>query len=211
MARELVPAGRSLLARPQKWGILPTMWFWNDWETQRLLVPFALMTAPFLLLINVLQMWLRLSAWIPITAGLVVPYLTMGLVERYVRTQVRLHPRPEAIVDARPVVAHGVDAGRALMLTMAVVSGVLAALALLQVSPAAVGATAVFGVALVVITLRFYWSRARNLTPKSDGTAMLAELPELAVRPVDESVVTSEGAPLNRPRGGRRGSRLTPR
>ncbi|MDC0672434.1 hypothetical protein [Nannocystis radixulma] len=167
------------------------MWFWNDWEAQRLLMPFALMSVPFVLLIDVLQLWLRLSAWIPITAGLVIPYLTMGLVERYVRAQVRLRPHPEAIVDARPVVAQGVHAGRALMASMAVVSGVLTVLVLLQVSPAVLGATAVCGGALVFITLRYSRSRARSLAPQSE-VARRAELPELTVRAVDGPVVNGE-------------------
>lgn len=177
MVRELeVSDRRFLLARPQRLGFLPTMWFWNDWGTQRLLVPFALMSAPFLLLLNVLQLWLRLSAWIPITVGLVVPYLTMGLVERYVRAQVRL-PSRETVADVRPIIAQGVRAGRALMFSMAAVCGVLAVLVLLRVTLPALGAAAVGGLALVIITLRASRSRARSLASTADVAAGEAQLP----------------------------------
>lgn len=169
MARELeVPARRSLLARPQRLGFLPTMWFWNDWETQRLLMPFVLMSVPLFLLINGLQLWLRLGAWIPITMSLVVPYLTMGLVERYVRAQVRLRA-PEAMADVRPIVARRVHAGPALALSAAVVSAALTLLVLLQAGPVALGATAVCGLALVALTLRHGRSRAARRAEISSG------------------------------------------
>jgi hypothetical protein len=170
MARELeVPARRSLLAKPQRLGFLPTMWFWNDWETQRLLMPFVLMSVPLFLLIHVLQRWIGLSAWIPITTGLVVPYLMMGLVERYVRAQARLRP-PEAIDEVRPIVTvtrrvHG----PALALSTAVASGALTLSVLLQASPVALGVTAVCGLALVAVTLRYGRSRARSLAEVNAG------------------------------------------
>lgn len=158
MGRELkVAARRSLVARPQRLGILPTIAFWNDWEAQRLILPFVIMTAPVLLLINVLQMWLRLHAWISIAANLVIPFLTMGLVERYVRAQVRRRAALES-GDARSLVAKNVQAsrhaGRALMISMALFSGVLTVLLMLQANAAAFGAAVICGGALIATVLR---------------------------------------------------------
>ena len=93
-----LPANRSLLDRPQSCGFLPTWWFWNNWEAQRLLLPFVLFAVPVSLTINLLQVYLGLGAWVSIVAGLLISILTMGFVERYVRAQARM--RAEARMRA---------------------------------------------------------------------------------------------------------------
>lgn len=163
MARELdIPARPALLAPPQKLGFLPTLQFWNDWEAQRLLLPFVVMSAPILLLINVLQLWLRLGAWVPLVACVAIPYLTMGLVERYARAHARLRPHG-ATDDLRPLAARSVQAGRGLMLSMAGLSGFLMVLVLLQVGPAVLGAATLGGLALLAMMWRWNMYRARSL------------------------------------------------
>lgn len=97
-----VPARRSLLARPQKLGFLPTLWFWNDPENQRLLAPVVILVTPLWVLLNAIQMWLRLDAWVSIAGGLAICVLTQGLVERYIRRQLRLPVRSVARFPVAP-------------------------------------------------------------------------------------------------------------
>lgn len=86
MRRELPARRRSLRDRPQRLGFLPTMWFWNDHEAQRLLMPLVVVIAlPVAAAAQFLTVWLQLWwAW-PVLAGLVWPFLLMGLVERHIR------------------------------------------------------------------------------------------------------------------------------
>jgi hypothetical protein len=81
----------SLLRTPQRLGILPTWWFWNDDERQRLLLPLSLVTAlPLGPILFFMTINMGLSSWLPIAILLVVyPTLLMGLVERHIRRQLR--------------------------------------------------------------------------------------------------------------------------
>lgn len=91
MTRDLLARGSpaSLLRTPQRLGILPTWWFWNDPERQRLLLPLGLVTAvPLGPLLYFLTIKLGLSSWLPIAVCIFVyPTLLMGLVERHIRSQ----------------------------------------------------------------------------------------------------------------------------
>lgn len=99
-----IPARRSLLDRPQRLGLLPTIWFWNNWDAQRLLLPFVLLFAvPAFLVCDALRMWAGLDTWVSLVPSLLISCLTMGLVERRVRKRARLRCAPD-IADARPTV-----------------------------------------------------------------------------------------------------------
>lgn len=81
---------RSLTSRPQRLGFLPTYWFWNDWERQRLVLPLiALVAVPVTPLLFLLFVKLQLSVWALIAVNTVYPYVVMGLVERHVRNKLR--------------------------------------------------------------------------------------------------------------------------
>ena len=95
MTNEIAPRPQgSLVSRPQRLGILPTWWFWNDWERQRLLLPLTLITAiPLGPILVVGALKLQLSVWL--LYGLlfaVYPSLLMGLVERHIRRQLAVRP-----------------------------------------------------------------------------------------------------------------------
>ncbi|MFZ6186083.1 hypothetical protein [Nannocystis pusilla] len=81
---------------------MPTLWFWNDPENQRLLAPVVILVTPHWVLLNAIQMWLRLGAWVSIAGGLAICVLTQGLVERYIRSQLRLRVRSVAGFPVAP-------------------------------------------------------------------------------------------------------------
>lgn len=84
------PVRRSLLDRPQRLGFLPTWWFWNDYERQRLTMPLiATIAVPLTLLFLFLMAWLQLPVWLFLVFGTVWPHLVLGLVERRVRRELR--------------------------------------------------------------------------------------------------------------------------
>lgn len=83
---------------------MPTIWFWNNWDAQRLLLPFVLLFAvPAFLVCDALRMWAGLDTWVSLVPSLLISCLTMGLVERRVRKRARLRCAPD-IADARPTV-----------------------------------------------------------------------------------------------------------
>lgn len=156
-------ARRSLLDRPQRLGLLPTIWFWNNWDAQRLLLPFVLLFAvPAFLVCDALRMWAGLDTWVSIAPSLVISCLTMGLVERRVRKRARLRCM-QNIADGPPSVTHGAQVGRAVMISMAVVAGTLTVLLLLQVSFAVLGVAAVGGGVLIAAVLWRGTSGARRV------------------------------------------------
>lgn len=80
----------SLTSRPQRLGVLPTYWFWNDREHQKLVLPLiALVAVPVTPLLFLLVATLQLPVWALLAAAAVYPYLVMGLVERHVRRRLR--------------------------------------------------------------------------------------------------------------------------
>lgn len=100
MTSEIAPRTQnSLVSRPQRLGILPTWWFWNDWERQRLLLPLTLVTAiPLGPILVVGAIKLQLNVWLlqALLFG-VYPILLMGLVERHIRRQLAVRPKEEAV------------------------------------------------------------------------------------------------------------------
>jgi hypothetical protein len=75
---------RYLLDRPQRLGILPTWWFWNDRKNWRLVRwPFAIAVAALVFTLGVLSLPLPLE--LGILLGTYV--LALGSVEKYVRRQ----------------------------------------------------------------------------------------------------------------------------
>ncbi|MCY1008613.1 hypothetical protein OV079_24230 [Nannocystis pusilla] len=83
---------------------MPTIWFWNNWDAQRLLLPFVLLFAvPAFLVCDALRMWAGLDTWVSLVPSLLIFCLTMGLVERRVRKRARLRCAPD-IAEARPTV-----------------------------------------------------------------------------------------------------------
>jgi hypothetical protein len=87
----------SLLARPQRWGVLPTWWFWQEPENARLIaVPGALLliAATLGLILTGAPVWLVLL-------GSAMPYLLgLGLFERFIRRSARRRRDALALVDA---------------------------------------------------------------------------------------------------------------
>jgi hypothetical protein len=76
---------RSLRDTRQTLGVLPTWWFWNDWDRQRLLMPLTLLTAAALGLLAVAAAVAGISVWWAVICSFVGPYVLMGLVERRIR------------------------------------------------------------------------------------------------------------------------------
>lgn len=99
-----LPARRptSLLERPQRLGVLPTLPFWNDPAHQQLLRPLVVaIVAPLTPLLLYLQIVLGLPSWTNLAAIFVVPMLIMGLVERKIRRELqRRAVAPEPVADA---------------------------------------------------------------------------------------------------------------
>jgi hypothetical protein len=142
-----LPARRSLLARPQRLGFLPTLWFWNDAARQWLIAPIVLATAiPLTLLVQQLAVRFPALAAPLFVLVAIYPFALMGLVERHVRRQLRTRPlaEPPTRDDDRddrrgravPVVvaalcavllALAARAGTALLVALAVAGGSLAA------------------------------------------------------------------------------------
>jgi hypothetical protein len=77
-----LPAPRSLRDRPQPFGLLPTMWFWNDHARQRLVMPLMAVTGVPL---SVVLVYVHAQPWLLLAFLVLHPLLIMGLVERRVR------------------------------------------------------------------------------------------------------------------------------
>lgn len=115
VSREIAPRPQlSLVSKPQRLGLLPTWWFWNDWERQRLLLPLILLTAiPLGPLLFLVTAKLQLSFWL--LEGLLVvvyPTLLLGLVERHIRRKLAMRAASEASPDQPPAIS-GPDHDRA--------------------------------------------------------------------------------------------------
>lgn len=101
MCGRLPARRRNLLDQPQRLGFLPTYWFWNDRERQRLLLPLMTLNA---LLVNpplfLLVVYFELPMWLLLIMITLWPQLLMGLVERRVRAE--LHRRERDGVARQP-------------------------------------------------------------------------------------------------------------
>lgn len=84
-----VPA-RYLLDRPQRLGIIPTWWFWQDkanWRIARVPVLLIMEAAVLAVLLAGLSLPYYVLALIPT----LVLMLTLGLLERYIRRRTTKH------------------------------------------------------------------------------------------------------------------------
>jgi hypothetical protein len=75
---------RYLLEKPQRFGIVPTLWFWNDKETLRLV---RWPVAMWLFVLIVVMSALPLHPAVMIPTFMVVYFLGLGSLEKYVRHQ----------------------------------------------------------------------------------------------------------------------------
>lgn len=110
MLNELQPADESnadrkaLVATPQRFGVLPTRWFWSDDENWRLVRGgFAMFAAIVIIVVGTSGLPIYLVATLPP----VVIILALGLLERYIRQ--RAKARVSAHGDARPLSPASVD------------------------------------------------------------------------------------------------------
>lgn len=88
----LPPARRHLLDRPQRLGVLPTLWFWNDHERHRRGLPIVLLlTLPWTPVLFFLTVRFNLPMSLFVVVNILAPYLAMGLIERHIRSE--LHRR----------------------------------------------------------------------------------------------------------------------
>lgn len=111
MPQRPLPVPRSLLDRPQRLGVLPTLWFWNDAGRQWLLLPILLAAAvPLTIAIQLLV--IRYPALSSPLFVLVVlyPFLVMGLVERHIRRSLGPPARPLPVAAGPPSPAMATDA-----------------------------------------------------------------------------------------------------
>lgn len=102
----VLSARRHLLDRPQRLGFLPTAWFWNDPERQRLVLPIVLsVTLPSMPVL----FWLVTRWPIPfalfVAVNALAPYLGMGLIERHIRRELRRRRLAGAALGELPVEA----------------------------------------------------------------------------------------------------------
>lgn len=95
-----LPVRRALIDRPQRLGFLPTWWFWNDHEQQRLLRPLiAAISLPLTPLLFFLMLKLQWSVWTLIAVSTLWPLLVCGLVERHVRAELRRRALAAALAE----------------------------------------------------------------------------------------------------------------
>lgn len=77
---------KYLVDRPQRLGMMPTWWFWNDRDNWRLVrAPFAMLAAVAVVAVNLLDLPIALAA---IVASAAI-FLAMGVLERFVRRKAK--------------------------------------------------------------------------------------------------------------------------
>lgn len=160
-----LPVPRSLLGRPQRLGLLPTMWFWNDRVRQRLILPLISVTGiPLGIVLLYVTARLHLNGWLPSAFTVLYPLLIMGLVERRIRRELRERP-PEALAVATS--APSKPLGRTLPASLAV----LALTVSLMVSLGASGALIlmVIGVLLGGTAALFLFPQTRRALTRLAG------------------------------------------
>lgn len=95
---------RSLMARPQRLGFLPTLWFWEAWGMERPLV--SGFVGMLLTAVGLLVCHLLLALDYPLAAILatpLIPWVGYGLLERALRQAVqRRRARQPAALPACP-------------------------------------------------------------------------------------------------------------
>jgi hypothetical protein len=99
---EHAPKPGGLLGRPQRLGLMPTWWFWNDKENWRFVRgPFMFLLIASTVALMMLQPALPLWAIAAIPG--VVFTITLGLFERYIRRRALDRRKlTEALIEAKP-------------------------------------------------------------------------------------------------------------
>ncbi|PCC73881.1 hypothetical protein SAMN02745121_06200 [Nannocystis exedens] len=132
-------ARRHLLDRPQRLGLLPTVWFWNDHERQRLVLPIVLsVTLPWMPVLFYLALRLPLPFFALLTVvNILTPYLGLGVIERHIRRELRRRARLGDATDAPHVRASPAErlpsSARRIYLALAASGGLGSAFAVGQV------------------------------------------------------------------------------
>lgn len=165
-----LPARRSLLSQPQPLGILPTYWFWNDRERQRLVRPIiALVALPVTPLLFLLVVKLQLPIWL-LLAGAVYPYLVTGLVERHIRKELLRRPAGTVVSTSAPVTSLD-SRDRALSATLTAMCLVFTLLALVNTNNAVMLIAFVVGAAASITASVF--PRTRKIYKQLDEAVPL--------------------------------------
>lgn len=81
---------RFLMSRPQRLGILPTLWFWRDVRTDKPVVGMVtgLFTGVFAMLVGRMLLVAGVSLPLAFVAALFLPTLGLGIIERGLRRMV---------------------------------------------------------------------------------------------------------------------------
>ena len=106
---------RSLMSRRQPLGVLPTLWFWRELRTERPLL--SMFVGLWMGVLGASASWALLAAGVSLPVGLVVtlclPYLALGLLERWLRSAVLRRRRVlarGALGELSSVVSHSMQA-----------------------------------------------------------------------------------------------------
>lgn len=167
-----LPARRALLDRPQRLGVLPTYWFWNDKERQRLVVPLvALVALPVSPLLFFLTVKLELSILFLLVGSSLYPYWVMGLVERHIRKELRRRRQSGHASALEPSPPR--PRGRSPLGALAAGCLVLSLLAAFNVSDAVILIAVVLGTAAAMMAASLPRTRAiaRQLDAPTPGPA----------------------------------------
>lgn len=153
---------RSLDERPQLLGFLPTIWFWNDTTSQQLLRPLStVVMVPMGVLTVFLTVWSGVSIWFWLSFQAVISFIMMGVVERFIRKQLRLRaPSREGQGAPLPKAA-----GASFLLMLAAIAGIFTLLLFLQASTVVLGVAVMSSVALLIGTVWRSYIAAQVLPP----------------------------------------------
>ncbi len=105
---------RSLMSRPQRLGVLPTLWFWREVRTERpaigILTGFAM--GVFSVAVGALLRWSGLALPFAFILAMCVPLLALGIIEYGLRRLVIKRRRLLAGSDRETLAALGGSARR---------------------------------------------------------------------------------------------------
>lgn len=159
---------RNLLDQPQRLGLLPTYWFWNDRERQRLLLPIVTLAACCVTpLLVVLVVWFELPIWSLLVVGILWPQVLMGLVERRLRAELRRRALSDVPAESPAPSLSSARSGDGVFLALAA----FGALGIVGAVVAAWGAVAALwtalGLALLIGGARYSSRRVRQLAERA--------------------------------------------
>ncbi|MCY1059808.1 hypothetical protein [Nannocystis sp. SCPEA4] len=171
-----LPAPRSLLDRPQRLGVLPTLWFWNDADRQWLVIPIILSTAvPLTIAVQLLVVRFPALSSPLLLLVVLYPFLLMGLVERHIRRHLA---DPAALLPANT--SPPSPFARAVPVVVGVTCAVLLALATLEIR----GAMLVAAVAGGSLAIALLPHTRRALDRSASATGERTSLPPAGESPV---------------------------